>query len=208
MYNDVPSPIDLRDMSDAVDWESTALKKRPWRTDFFDAFAHEIQTGARMHSVRILELGAGPGFLAEHLLDRVSTINQYVALDFSAAMHQLAAQRLGERSCSVEFVERSFLAPNWHADLGKFDFVVTHQAVHELRHKSRAPSLHTKVGELLKPSGSYLVCDHFAGEGGMKNTDLYMTVREQAQALNEGGFPSVVCLLEKGGLVLHRAATA
>ena len=42
----------------------------------------------------------------------------------------------------------------------------------------------------------------------MKNTDLYMTVREQAQALNEGGFPPVVCLLEKGGLVLHRAATA
>jgi SAM-dependent methyltransferase len=208
MYNDVPSPIDLREMSDAVDWESTAMQKRPWRTEFFDAFALEIQTGALMHSVRILELGSGPGFLAKHLLDRVSTIDQYVALDFSAAMHQLAVQRLGERASSVEFVERSFLEPNWHDGLGKFDFVVTHQAVHELRHKSRASSLHTKVIELLKTSGAYLVCDHFAGEGGMKNNDLYMTVREQAQALNESGFPSVARLLEKGGLVLHRAATA
>lgn len=195
-------------MSDATKWESTALQKRPWRTEFFNAFALEIQARDRMHGVRILELGSGPGFLATHLLDNVQKINQYVALDFSPAMHQLAAQRLGQRASSVEFVERSFLEPSWRDGLGKFDFVVTHQAVHELRHKSRAPSLHARVIELLTPSGAYLVCDHFAGEGGMKNTDLYMTVREQAQALNEGGFSSVVCLLEKGGLVLHRAATS
>lgn len=40
----------------------------------------------------------------------------------------------------------------------------------------------------------------------MKNADLYMSSSEQAQALTEGGFSSVLCLLEKGGLVLHRAS--
>lgn len=94
----------------------------------------------------------------------------------------------------------------WHADLGAFDFVVTHQAVHELRHKRHAPSLHAQVAQILKPSGSYLVCDHFHGVDGMKNNDLYMSTGEQAQALAQGGFVSVRCLLSKGGLVLHRAS--
>lgn len=40
----------------------------------------------------------------------------------------------------------------------------------------------------------------------MKNTDLYMSIDEQAQALTQGGFMSVHCLLTKGGLVLHGAS--
>lgn len=203
MNNDVPSPIDLRTMQDAKAWESTAMQKRPWRTEFFAAFAHEIAIVAQLHEVHVLELGSGPGFLAKHLLDHIPNIERYVALDFSPAMHQLAIQRLGEQASRVEFMERSFLQPHWHGDLDAFDFVVTHQAVHELRHKRHAASLHAKVAQLLKPSGRYLVCDHFSGVDGMKNTDLYMSTSEQAQALMQGGFMSVHCLLNKGGLVLH-----
>lgn len=206
MINDVPSPIDLRTMHDAKEWESTAMQKRPWRTDFFEAIAQEIRSISPRRSVHVLELGSGPGFLAKHLLDHTPNIARYVALDFSAAMHQLATQRLGEQASRVEFVERSFLQPTWHSDLGSFDFVVTHQAVHELRHKRHAASLHARVAQILKPSGRYLVCDHFSGEGGMKNTDLYMSSDEQAQALTQGGFMSVRCLLKEGGLVLHEAS--
>ncbi|RYX80133.1 class I SAM-dependent methyltransferase [bacterium] len=206
MSDDVPSPIDLRSMPDAQEWESTAMQKRPWRTEFFDAFAQEVKSATGLHSAHILELGSGPGFLAKHLLDRIPNITRYVALDFSSAMHQLAIQRLGEQVSRVEFVERSFLQPAWHSDLGAFDFVVTHQAVHELRHKRHATFLHAKVAQLLKPSGKYLVCDHFAGMNGMKNTDLYMSANEQAQSLKQGGFSSVLCLLKEGGLVLHSAS--
>lgn len=206
MSNDVPSPIDLRTMPDAQEWESTAMQKRPWRTEFFGEFAQEVRSASRTHEIQILELGSGPGFLAKHLLDQIQNISRYVALDFSSAMHQLAIQRLGEQASRVDFVERSFLQPEWYSDLGAFDFVVTHQAVHELRHKKHAVSLHSKVAQLLKPSGRYLVCDHFAGVDGMKNTDLYMSINEQAQALTEGGFSSVLCLLSKGGLVLHGAS--
>lgn len=205
MINDVPSPIDLRTMHDARDWESTAMQKRPWRTEFFDAFAHEVQSVARLRGVQVLELGSGPGFLAKHLLDRIPNITRYLALDFSPAMHQLAIQRLGEQASRVELVERSFLQPAWHSDLGFFDFVITHQAVHELRHKRHAAALHANVARLLMPAGKYLVCDHFSGVDGMKNTELYMSIDEQAQALKQGGFMSVLCLLAKGGLVLHGA---
>jgi SAM-dependent methyltransferase len=200
MSIDVPSPIDLRLMADARPWAETALARRPARPEFFDAFARAIGRDR----VRVLELGSGPGFLADHLL-RVLPNLHYVALDFSPAMHQLAVERLGERAARVTFVERSFREPAWRDGLGPFDVVVTHQAVHELRHKTYATTLHAQVRALLAPGGAYLVCDHFLGEGGLSNDQLYLTVDEQRDALLRAGYADVEAMLVKGGLALHRA---
>jgi len=187
-------------MSDARPWAETALARRPVRPEFFDAFAREIgRDGAR-----VLELGSGPGFLAEHLLGAWPGLD-YTALDFSPAMHQLAAERLGERAMRVRFVERSFREPAWVEGLGPFDVVVTHQAVHELRHKDYATTLHAQVRPLLAAGGRYLVCDHHLGGDGLSNDQLYMTVDQQRDALLRAGFANVEAVLVKGGLVLHRA---
>ena len=201
---DVPSPIDLRAMADAQEWEGSAMSKRPWRTEFFDCFAAALGSQSPPVS-RVLELGSGPGFLAQRLLAVLPSVS-YVALDFSPAMHQLAARRLGALAQRVQFVERSFLDAEWTAGLGEFDAVVTHQAAHEVRHKSRASTLHSQVARLLRPGGAYLVCDHFAGEGGMKDDQLFMSVEEQRAALHAAGFAKVEQLLHKGGMVLHRAS--
>ena len=202
--DDVPSPIDLRLMSDAAAWEASAMAKRPWRSEFFAAFASAL-LAARPPVRRILELGSGPGFLADVLL-RALLDASYVALDFSAAMHQLAAARLGHAAHRVQLVERSFRDDGWTQGLGLFEAVVTNQAVHELRHKRHAPRLHAQARSLLVAGGSYLVCDHFAGDGGMSNDLLYMSMAEQREALLEAGFLTVETLLVKGGLALHRAA--
>jgi SAM-dependent methyltransferase len=203
MPQDIPSPIDLRQVPDALAWEAGAMAKRPWRVEFFDAFADAL----RATSGPILELGSGPGFLAHHLLARLPAVHM-VLLDFSPAMHALARRRLGAHANRVTQVERSFKDEGWHAGLGSFDAVVTHQAVHELRHKRHARRLHEEVLGLLAPGGRYLVCDHFAGEGGMGGGELYMTVDEQRRALEAAGFAHVRQLLCKGGLVLHEAAPA
>jgi len=200
MTIDVPSPIDLRRMSDARPWAETALARRPVRPEFFDAFAHEIDRDG----ARILELGSGPGFLAEHLLRAWPGLD-YTALDFSPAMHQLAAERLGERAARVRFVQRSFREAAWVDGLGPFDVVVTHQAVHELRHKDHATTLHAQVRPLLAAGGRYLVCDHHLGGEGLSNDQLYMTVDQQRDALLRAGFTDVEAVLVKGGLALHRA---
>ena len=65
MIHDVPSPIDLRLMSEASEWESTAMSKRPWRTEYFAEFGAAIKAAPDPVG-RVLELGSGPGFLAEH----------------------------------------------------------------------------------------------------------------------------------------------
>jgi len=179
------------------------MQKRPWRMEFFSTFAEEL--GKQTPPVsRVLELGSGPGFLARHLLSALPNLHM-VLLDFSAAMHELAKQRLGRLVSRVEFVEGNFKSALWIEGLPQFDAVVTHQAVHELRHKRYAPELHKQVRAVLRPGASYLVCDHFFGPDGMGNDQLYMTVDEQKAAIESAGYQSVRQALVKGGLVLHHA---
>lgn len=200
---DVPSPIDLQVMHEAQAWALAATQKRPYRRDFFARFAHEV-LHASPRIERVLELGSGPGFLAEQVLQANPGV-AITLLDNSAAMHELAQTRLSAHPSQVRFIQRSFQTPDWPAGLGTFACVVTHQAVHELRHKRHATALHAQVRSVLAPGGMYLVCDHFAGEGGMQNDQLYMTPEEQQQALVRAGFQSVQQIMRQGSLVLHRA---
>jgi cyclopropane fatty-acyl-phospholipid synthase-like methyltransferase len=197
----IPSPIDLRDPTDARQWESAA-QKRPGRIEIFGAFRQQLS--GLEPDMRLLELGSGPGFLAAYLLDAFPRA-RLTLLDFSAAMHDLARARLGSRVGLVRFVERNFKEPGWSRDLGPFDAVITNQAVHELRHKRHAAELHAAVRTLLAPGGVYLVSDHFFGENGLSNDQLYMTAAEQRDALSRAGFPNVVRVASVGTLVMHRA---
>ncbi len=201
---DIPSPIDLCNMEDAREWERNAMPRRPWRTDIFERFVMEVRS-MRIPPERVLELGSGPGFLADRMLAALPQ-TEMILLDYSSAMHQLARTRLGSLAKRATFVERSFKEAGWNSGLGVFDCVVTNQAIHELRHKRYAVSLHTQVREILAPDGLYLVCDHFSGEGGMQNDQLYMSVAEQKQALLNAGFTHVEQIMLCGGMVLHRAA--
>jgi ubiquinone/menaquinone biosynthesis C-methylase UbiE len=205
MISDVPSPIDLRLMSDALESEATAMEKRPWRLEFFAKFADEL-ANMEPTATRVLELGSGPGFLASIVLSQASDL-RITLLDFSDAMHALARQRLGAMIDRVEFLVRSFKDPGWFQGLHDFDAVITNQAVHELRHKRYAEELHRQVVRVLRPGGTYLVCDHFSGPGGMANDQLYMTAAEQKSAIESAGYASVRQVLLKGGMVLHRATT-
>ena len=202
MPDDVPSPIDLRQLSDARDWASKA-EQRPGRKEILDRIVDEVSKRGP-HNPLILELGSGPGVLAERILRRIPEV-RYTALDYSPAMHELARNRLQPFAGRIEFVERSFKSETWTEGLQPLDIVVTNQAVHELRHKRYAETLHRQVCGLLKHEGSYLVSDHFAGIGGVPNTELYMTKDEQESALRCAGFSSVDRIFSEGSLVLHLA---
>jgi hypothetical protein len=67
---DVPSPIELREMTDARKWEASA-EQRPGRSEILDRFTQEAAQLTRPGD-RILELGSGPGFLAQRLRVRPS----------------------------------------------------------------------------------------------------------------------------------------
>ena len=176
--------------------------KRSWRKDFFDYYANLIRTHAS-DQCRILELGAGPRFLAQHLLSQLPNI-QYTAFDFSEAMHQLAQQKLtpSERA-RANYLIGNFKEPEWQNAVNqKYDFIIIHQALHELRHKKYAADFHKKVTTLLEPQGCYLVCDHLYAPHAMQNDQLYMNKQEHIDALKAAAFENIKMPLEIEGLCL------
>lgn len=198
---DVPSPIDLKDMGDALEWERTAML-RPFREEFFEAFYRQL-LAIEKPNLQVLELGSGPGFLAHYILTRAPGIN-YTLLDFSTAMHTLAKRRLASvERANTQYLECDFKDPNWTQNLGKVDAIVTNQAVHELRHKRYAADFFLQLSALLKPNGVLLYCDHYFGHDGSSNDQLYMSLEEQRTVLLSVGFEASEILV-KGGRALYR----
>jgi SAM-dependent methyltransferase len=199
--DDVPSPIDFHDPAQCRAWVEDTIRRRPYRPHFFAAFA-EALNARHTAPIDILELGSG------HLADRIlqwCPIRRYVALDFSAAMHDLARERLARFLGRVEFVQRDFRSPDWGTGLGRFDAIVTMQAAHETRHKRHLPAFIGAAKQQLVRSGVLLYSDHYAEEGSDKNPLLMATRNEQRQALEQAGFTDIHLVLDEGGMALHRA---
>ncbi len=89
-FQDVPSPINFHDLEAARAWTQETVARKPYRADFFNAFAKSLSASGS--AISVLELGSGPGHLAEQILLRVP-VSSYTLLDFSTAMHDLAREQ-------------------------------------------------------------------------------------------------------------------
>lgn len=206
---DVPSPVDLCRPEAARQWADQAALMQRLRLPFFDAFVQALRPRAAGGRLQVLELGSGPGFLAEHLLRALPTLS-LTLLDHSVPMQTMARERLWAlNGTAAAHVQADFKRPDWSRGLGPFDAVITLQAVHELRHKRHAAGLHAQVRTLLAPGGCYLMGDHHVavepGESGMRDERLYMRCDEHEAALRGAGFANVEVLRRERGLVLYAA---
>lgn len=195
---DVPSPIDLREVTDAAAWVVAADVKRPWRVEVRSHIA--ALCGTLPGPLRVLELGPGPGLLAEAILCACA-VERYTLLDFSAPMLEMSRDRLAGFA-AVELVQGDFTRPDWAAALAPpFDAVVTMQAAHEVRHKRHLPRLYAQVHAVLRPGGLLIVADHEPFEAA-RSRALHARVDEQQAALAAAGFTDVVVHATHRGLYL------
>ena len=194
---DVPLRVDFRDPATARTWIEDTRIKRPYRPRFFAAFCAALASRPKL---RILELGSGPGQLAREILVHCD-VQIYVALDFSPAMHEIAAEHLGELANRVTFVTRDFRGPGWPADLGTFDAVVTLQAAHETRHKRHLVPLLERARTVVAPGGVLLYADHYLTPE-TKLSALKPARADQPLALESAGFIDVQLRYEEGNMAL------
>jgi SAM-dependent methyltransferase len=214
---DVPSPIDFHDRAQALEWIERTERERPYRRRFFQRIADEL--AGLGWPLSVVELGSGPGLLARHILDAGPIVSSYTLIDFSPAMLAISRERLAGTGSDtgagsgtgsgagseLRFLRLDFRDWNWADGLGQVDAVVSMQAVHELRHKHKAPKLYRQIAAALDAKGVALICDHLPGPAAdARRTALYMTVDEQIAALDAAGL-SAGLLLESDGLALYRA---
>jgi SAM-dependent methyltransferase len=194
---DVPIRVDFRDAATARTWIEDTRIRRPYRPRFFTAFCAAL---APRPGLRILELGSGPGQLAREILVHCD-VGTYVALDFSPAMHEIAAEHLGALASRVTFVTRDFREPGWPGDLGTFDAVVTLQAAHETRHKRHLVPLLERARTVIAPGGVLLYADHYLTPE-TKLPALAPARADQPLALERAGFVDVQLRYEEGNMAL------
>lgn len=197
---DVPIRVDFRDPSTARTWIEETRIKKPFRPNFFAAFCAALSP---RRDLRILELGSGPGQLAREILLGCDVRN-YVALDWSQAMHDIAVEYLGELAPRITFLLRDFRDPTWPSGLGPFDAIVTHQAAHETRHKRHVIPLFERARTLLVPGGVMLYCDGYLQQDS-KLPGLVFSREEQPRVLERAGFVDVSRLHDEGYLALYCA---
>jgi SAM-dependent methyltransferase len=204
-HQDVPSSVDFRNEHHARAWIEDTNVRRPWRPEIFTEFVCQIHEYPKA-GLHVLELGSGPGFLAEQILERCPAVIHYTALDFSAPMLRLSRERLTRWPGRVEFVLTDFRESNWMAHVDPPEVVVSIQAIHEVRHKRHVPRLYRQVATILHPGGMLLVCDHVPGSNPSdRDAALFMTQEEQLQALTGAGFTDASLVFAKYDMALYRA---
>jgi len=198
---DVPYGNDWDDAAETAAYGESADRARPWRSEIRDHIAARIATLAS--GARVLELGSGPGLLAHRVLEKCPNLETYTLVDFSAHMLALSRQRLAAFP-AASFVLASFKSEEWSRRVGgRFDCVVSMQAVHELRHKRHVPRLYEQIHNVLSVPGLVLVCDHTPFDDSPRSIALYMTEQEQQRALAAAGFANVHVELTINGLMLY-----
>jgi SAM-dependent methyltransferase len=185
---EVPSDHDFFDPAYVKHWSDSITRYRPERKKLFKAFVAEA---ARMKkdALSVFELGCGPGFLAEALLENCN-IARYTLVDFSPEMLKLSQNRLARFAERVVFTQADFKKEHWTAAVSAgFDLIVSVQAVHELRHASRIPKLYAQLYELLVPGGKILICDHVNSPTPSSHRAAhFMTVEEHLSTFKDIGF--------------------
>jgi SAM-dependent methyltransferase/uncharacterized membrane protein len=197
-FEDVPYTEDLQSLEGAKTWTDNAERRRPVRAQIRSAIADRLEMlGPGSH---ILELGSGPGFLAEHVLNRCAQVASYTLFDFSEPMVEMSRTRV-DRFRAARFVVGDFRSDDWARRIaGTYDAVVTMQAVHEVRHKRHVPRLYQQIRQLLAPGGLFLVCDRTPEDDSPRSTALFMTEQEQVAALTAAGFVDVQLVMAADAL--------
>jgi hypothetical protein len=110
---------------------------------------------------------------------------------------------------AARFVFGDFRSTDWpNLVQGPFECVVSMQAIHEVRHKRHVPRLYKQVLGVAGASGLVLICDHTPKYDSWRETSLFMTEKEQLQALSGVSFVDVKIAMAIKGLVLYACRKA
>jgi len=176
---------DFKNTEYAQQW-AQQFTPTPERMRLFQTIAQNLPDGSSK-DITVLELGVGPGFLADYLLS-AKTISQYGALDFAPAMLELSRQRTIEHQVDLHFIQADLINESWKP---KIPFtpqaVVSTWTLHDLFADHNILKVYQECFDLL-PAGGILLNGDFVQpigvnveyEGGRIHPQQHLDLLKQA----------------------------
>ena len=143
----------------------------------------------------IIELGIGPGYLANYLLERMPHIT-YCGIDFSLPMLEIAQDRLQRHSSRVIYTQADLVKEAWEESVSKpVHAIVSTWALHDLGSPKNINTIYERSYNALD-SNSILINGDFIKPTGAKQEfeEGRFYVDKHLELLGNAGFLNASCL--------------
>ncbi|MCY3989795.1 MAG: class I SAM-dependent methyltransferase [Caldilineaceae bacterium] len=149
----------------AEDWARRFIPT-PERLHLFETILQQLESAVPADG-HVVELGIGPAYLAEYLLERMPRIS-YEGVDFSQPMLTQAATRLARFGDRVQFQQADLLGDGWGSDLaGPPAAIVSTWALHDLGGQAQTLHVYRACAAAL-PEGRILLNGDFVKPDGTR----------------------------------------
>lgn len=167
----------------------------PERLELFNVILSELRSSIPKDG-RVVELGIGPGYLAEHLLNAMPGINYY-GIDFSSPMIEIARQRLGQHSARLDFVQADLVKEAWWAGVtAPINAIISTWALHDLGSQENVERVYKICAQALKDDGIFLNGDFIKPDKAIYEYESgRFEIAKHLEILNRAGFKNAECLV-------------
>lgn len=145
--------------------------------------------------LRILELGIGPGYLAEYILSKYNNII-YEGLDFSEAMIDIAKCRLKTKENNLILTKADLTMDAWKNKIKSApQNIISTWTLHDLLSKQNICNVYKTAYEILPPKGKVINGDFIKPEhSDIEYENGRINPSEHINLLKSCGFREVRCL--------------
>ena len=165
------------------------------RIQLFDTIIGSIANYSQA-SAHIVELGIGPAYLAERILEKLPKVT-YEGIDFSEPMLEIAAERLAPYASRVTFTQADLVEEDWGAKVTRpVGAIVSTWALHDLGGEVNTTKVYRDCRNLLMPGGVFLNGDFVKPDDTPHDYEPgRFLVSRHLDVLQKVGFEDVQCLI-------------
>ena len=184
---------EFHDEAFASAW-ATRFVPTPERLELFALMSSEVQSHIPTNGC-IVELGLGPGYLAEHLLDLLPGVH-YFGIDFSRPMLDLARHRLRAHAPRVAYLQADLVKDNWRRGVPTpVHAIVSTWTLHDLGSRKHVSTVYGTCARILQDGGLFLNGDFIKPELATHEYEPgRFEITTHVQLLQRVGFRDAQCL--------------
>lgn len=167
----------------------------PERLALFSIILEELKQTLPPNAL-LVELGIGPGYLADHLLSEMPDI-VYFGVDFSLPMLEIARRRLQPFADRVTYIQADLVNEPWWQKLpAPVNGIVSTWALHDLGSQENVQSVYENCPRLLQNGGVLLNGDFIKPDKAVYEYEPgRFKIGRHLKMLHHAGFKQTECLI-------------